>query len=406
MTENRTDKQMDKTIVKYNACWFGLVLISGNVLAQKDAYITEGGLFVKPSLEVGVANDDNIYNQESGETSSAILTVIPALTLKTDDGINTFSLDMKAEQGIYEENSNDNYTEGLLGLSAHLEPNDTHRFDFGVKGQWLTERRGSGITENNFELTDEPIEYSKNTVFIGYEYGALQTKGRIAFDLTFYGKEYSNFEAITRRSNYDSLAAGTTFFYSTRASTDAFVELKAETISYDYQQPGEFVRDSDVYTLFVGMQWKASSLINGFIKLGAQAKEFDDQRREDFTGFSWNIGGEWRPLTYSRLTLSTSQSTKDPDIAGDYILETKYKLDFKHYWASYFYTLIGIYKYKDDYSGIVRVDDTYGYKLKFNYDLTENIAIGVYGEADRNSSTNLIYEYDKNIVGASFTLTF
>ncbi|WP_255554474.1 outer membrane beta-barrel protein [Moritella sp. 24] len=409
MTENRTNKDMDQTTVNaFNprVVWFSLVLVSNSAFAlTQDAYITENGLFVKPSLEVGVVHDDNIHNEESNTTSSSIITVIPAVNFTKDDGINSYSLALEAEKGIYEASSKDSYTDGLLGFKVHLEPNDTHRFDLLLKGQWLTEQRGTGITEQNFELTDEPITYNKNTFSVGYEYGAMQTKGRIAFELAFYEKEYSNFETITRRSNYDSLSLGSTFFYSTRAHTDAFFEVSAETIAYDYNQPGEFNRDSDVYSAFVGMQWKASSIVSGFIKLGAQAKEFDDARRDDFTGFSWKVGGEWRPLTYSKMSFSTSQATKDPDMDGDYILETKYKINFKHNWTSYFYTKLGVYKYQEDYSGIARVDDVYGYNLKFNYDMTENIAIALFGLWDRNTSTDLIYEYDKNVVGASFTLT-
>ncbi|MDX2319754.1 MAG: outer membrane beta-barrel protein [Moritella sp.] len=392
--------------LKIGVYWISLALISDGVLAYtQDVYITDGGVFVKPSLEMGIENDDNIYNQESGTSSSLITTIIPTINLKIDEGINYYSLDAKAEKGMYEAGSVDNYTDALLGLNAHIEPNDTHRFDFSLKGEWLTEKRGTGITEQNFELTEEPIRYGKNTLSGAYEYGAMQTKGRIAVEVKYYEKEYSNFASITDRSNYDSLLLGSTFYYSTRAHTDAFIEVSAETIGYDYNQPGEFKRDSDVYTGFVGMQWKASPIVHGFIKLGVQAKEFEDTGREDFTGFSWNIGGVWRPLSYSKLTFSTSQTTKDPDLVGDYILDTKYKLDWKHNWMSYFYSSVGVYKYKDDYSGTSRVDDTLGFKLKFGYDITENVAVSLFGIWDSNTSTNTQFEYDKNVVGTSFILT-
>jgi len=371
----------------------------------QDTYITDGGLFVKPSFAVGLSYDDNIYNEKGSGTGSIITAVIPSVNFKMDDGVNYYSLDMKAEKGVYKASGSDNYADLVLGLNGHIEPNDTHRVDLIVKGEWLTEPRGTGKTEDDFEQTDEPVLYGKNTLAVEYEYGALQTKGRIAVDIKFYEKDYRNFELITKSSNYNSIQFGSTFYYSTRAHTDAFIELSAEGIGYDYNKPGEFNRDSDVYTALIGMQWKASSIVHGFIKLGVQAKEFDDSGRDDFTGFSWNMGGVWRPLTYSKFTFSTSQATKDPDIDGDYVLETKYKVDWKHNWASYFYTSVGIYKYKDDYSGISRVDDTHGFELKFNYELNENMAVAVFGLMDRNTSTKAIYEYDKNVIGASFTLT-
>lgn len=394
-------------VYNINIYWFSFfALLSNGVFAYiPDTHITDGGLFVKPSLEIGVAYDDNIYNQQSNSTSSTIMTVIPAVTFKMDDGVNYYSLDMNAEKGIYKASSEDDYTDAELGMKAHIEPNDTHRVDFSVKGEWLTESRGSGTSAGDFELTDVPILYGKNTIAGAYEYGALQTKGRVAFDLTYYEKEYRNFEDITRRSDHDSLLLGTTFYYTTRANTDAFIEVNAEKIGYDYKAPGELSRDSNVYTAFVGMQWEASSIVHGFIKIGGQAKEFDAAGRDDFTGFSWNIGGVWRPLTYSKLTFSTSQATDDPDVDGDYVLETKYNVDWKHNWTSYSSFALGIYKYKDDYSGLSRIDDTYGLTLKFDYDVTQNIVITVFGEWDRNNSNNTVFEYDKNVVGVSFTFT-
>ena len=393
-------------VFNVNLYWFSLALLSDGVFAYiPDTHITDGGLFVKPSLEIGVVYDDNIYNEQGSGTSSVIMAVMPSVNFKMDDGINYYSFDMNAEKGIYETSGSDNYTDVELGMNAHIEPNDTHRIDASVKGEWLTESRGTGKTEEDFEKTDEPILYGKNTLAVAYEYGAKQTKGRLVFDLQYYEKKYRNFYAITRRSNYDSVFLGSTFYYSTRAHTDTVIEVNVEKIGYDYNDPDEFNRDSDVYTALLGMQWEASSILHGFIKIGVQAKEFTDSRRDDFTGFSWNIGGVWRPLTYSQLTFSTSQATKDPDVEGDYVLETKYQAEWRHYWATYYYTSFGVYKYKDDYSGISRVDDTYGYSLKFNYDLTQNFAIAVFGEWDKNQSTNTVFEYDKNVVGVSFTFT-
>jgi len=393
-------------VFNVNLYWFSLVLLSDGVFAYvQDTHITDGGLFVKPSLEIGAIYDDNIYNEQGSGTSSVIMVVVPAVNFKMDDGVNYYSLDMKAEKGNYEASGRDNYTDGELGLKAHLEPNDTHRFDLSVKGEWLTESRGTGKTEEDFEETDEPILYGRNTLAAAYEYGAEQTKGRLVFDLRYYEKEYRNFYEITKEGNYDSVLLGSTFYYSTRAHTDAVIEVNVEKIGYDYSDPNEFNRDSDVYTALFGMQWEASSILHGFGKIGVQAKEFDDGGREDFTGFSWNIGGVWRPLTYSKLTFSTSQATKDPDVEGDYVLETKFKVDWRHNWTTYYYTSFGIYKYKDDHSGASRVDDTYGFSAKFNYELTQNVAIAVFGEWDKNQSTKTEFEYDKNVVGVSFTFT-
>lgn len=398
--------QVYTRIKKIIICWFSLVLLSNYVLANtEDTFITDGGLYITPSFEVGLAYDNNAYNEADSVSGSAITTFIPAINFKTGNGIDYYSFDIKAEKGKYETDSSDNYTNGYLGLSGHIEPSDTHRFDISVKGEWLTEHRGTGITSDNYERTDEPITYGKNKLAATYEYGALQTKGRIAFDIKYSEKEYRNFFDITRRSNYDSRYYASRFYYSTRANTDALIEVSSENIRYEYNQQGVPTRDSVVYKALLGMQWEASSIMQGFIKLGGEAKEFTDTGREDFTGFSWNIGGVWQPLTYSKISFSTSQKTKDPDQLGDYILETKYNLDWKHFWTSYTSTSFGIYQSNEDYSGITRSDDSVGFNLNLNYGLTENIEISAFVLWDRNSSTDSSFEYDKNVIGANFILT-
>lgn len=103
----------------YYCLGLSLVLLSGGAVAYtQDTYITDGGLFVKPSLEVSIADDDNIYKQQKNGKSSSIITVIPMINLKLDDGINYFSLDAKAEKGIYKASSADNYMDGLLGFNV------------------------------------------------------------------------------------------------------------------------------------------------------------------------------------------------------------------------------------------------------------------------------------------------
>lgn len=391
------------TISKFYFCFLScLMFVSEAAFAYTaDTYITESGLFIKPQLILGIEQDDNIYNEQGNTTSSSIVTIIPSLNLKIDDGINYYSLDARVENGAYQENDADDYVDGNLALNAHLEPSDTHRFDFLIKGEWLTESRGSGLTEGAHNTTAEPLTYFKDTFLTTYEYGALETKGRIAFDLKYYEKEYRNFKELTRTSNYDSLLLGSTFYYSTNAHTDAFIEVSAETINYNYAAQYAIKRDSDVYTGLVGMQWDASSILHGFVKLGVQAKEFSDNRREDFSGFSWRVGAVWRPLTYSKVTFSTSQATKDPDIDGDYILATKYKVDWKHKWSTFITSSLSAYKLKDDYSGVSRIDDINEYKFKLNYDLTERFAIAVFVSRETNDSTDATIVYNKNIVGAN-----
>lgn len=384
-----------------------VILYNHGALALEPAdYITDGGLHITPLLKVGANYDDNIFSETNGKTSSGIIIIEPSVTFKLDDGINIHSLAFSLTDGTYLSSSDDNYLDGFIFLKTHMEPNDTHRFDFSVKGDWVTEPRGTGLSEGQGDtLFSEPVTYLQETVAGTYEYGAKSTKGRIALDAEFNIKDYRNFEGFTDVSDYDSLLLGATFFYSTNANTDLFIELTGETIRYDFTKPNAIKRDSDVYTGLVGARWDASSLITGFAKLGAQQKEFTDSRRDDFSGFSWDIGIEWRPLSYSKVDLSTSRATKDPDINGDYIIDRKIKIGWKHYWNSLISTEVRFTNKKEEYSGFDREDDINELWLAYNYDFRRWATISFFAKALESDSTQANIVYDKNVIGTQLTFS-
>ncbi len=397
-----------KTGIVANFCLLaGWIGFNNCALALEPAdYITDGGLHITPLLKIGASYDDNIYNESNGSSSSGIITIEPEITFKLDDGINIHSLQFSLTDGTYLSSSDDNYLDGYVMFKTHMEPNDTHRFDFSVKGDWVTEPRGTGLSEGQGDTQfSEPVTYQQETIAGTYEYGAKSTRGRIALDAEFNIKDYRNFEDITRVSDYDSLLLGGTFFYSTNASTDLFIELTGETIRYDFAKPNAIKRDSDVYTGLVGARWDASSIVSGFVKFGAQQKEFTDSRREDFSGFSWNIGLEWKPLSYSKVDLSTSRETKDPDINGDYIIDRKIRIGWQHYWNSLISTEIRFTNRKEEYSGFDREDDINEVKLAYNYDFMRWASISFFAKATESDSTQANIVYDKNVIGTLLTFS-
>ena len=257
----------------------GIVYCGMSSAATSEGYITDYGINIKPVIDAGIKYDDNIFNENSETTGSSIFTVAPAVTFSLDDGINNYNFDIGIESGTYLDSSDDNYLTGNVGFNSHLEASSRSRFDIQLEVKKEVEVRGTGITEGAAELIDEPLTYNDQLAQLTYEYGALSSKGRIAITGEYYDKNYTNYTDVTEFRSYNEPALSTTFFYSTNANTDAFIEVKGSTMSYDKFE--SISRDSDVISASLGIKWELTALTSGSFKIGQTQKNFTDNARKD-----------------------------------------------------------------------------------------------------------------------------
>jgi len=377
------------------------LVFSGSVLANEPAaYITDSGVSITPVIDAGQKYDDNIFSQATNPQSSIIYTVAPAVNFALGDGVNTHEVDVAFESGTYLDSSDDNYITGSLGYAGHFEASSSSKFDVSIDANWKIEPRGTGITEGLGDTATEPLKFEEQIAELGYEYGSASSKARVAFDGRFYSKSYSNFKEVTQARSFDAPSLAGTFFYSTNSRTDAFIELKAETIGYDVQEAVS--RDSDVYSALVGVKWEATALTSGSVKIGQQQKSFDNANREDFSGVSWDASVQWQPLTYTTLSFNTSRNARDPNVVGDYINESIYGVNWAHQWSQKLSTTLGYNFTDEDYSGVTRVDETSMLSADLSYDLARWVEISLYANATDKVSTTDTIVFDKSIVGINF----
>ncbi|GGI98721.1 hypothetical protein GCM10007978_40660 [Shewanella hanedai] len=378
---------------------------SGAALAIEPAgHTTESGVVITPLLDTGLKYDDNIFSQSNNETSSSIYTLAPSVNFLLDDGVNQYQLDAAFESGTYLDSSDDNYLTGNLAASTHLEASSSSRFDVSLMANWDSEERGTGLSEGTGDSITEPLTFVEQTVAATYEYGAMSSSARVAFDAKYYNKDYTNYAEITEFNNYDSLYLGSTFFYTTNASTDAFIELSRDAIRYDKLKTNTVSRDSDDYFALAGVTWEATALTSGSVKLGYQHKAFTSSGREDFSGLSWNAEVTWQPLTYSSFMLTTSRMARDPNTEGDYIDATLYGVNWTHDWSEMVSTNLGANYTQEDYKGNTnRQDETFSLNASVDVELRRWLGVSLYvSMTDKDSNRDNI-AYDKSIIGVNFT---
>jgi hypothetical protein len=382
------------------------IVFSSSVIAvEPEPYITDAGIAIIPIINAGYKYDNNIFNQGSNTRESGIFTFAPAVTFLLDDGINNYQIDVGVESGMFIDSSDDHYSIGSLGFTSHLEPSSRSRYDIELEVNKDVEPRGTGITEGSADSFDKPILYIEKLAKLTYEYGSLASSGRVALMGSYYNKNYSNFSDVTQFRSFERSTLGSTFFYSTNANTDAFFEIKGNVIKYDVQQTGTFSRDSDVFTALIGVKWEATALTSGSFKVGQEKKKFVDVGREDFKGISWEGNIDWKPLTYSTLTLETSRSAKDPDVQGDYIRESVYGVNWAHEWNEKVISTFNFSYVHEDYTGFERLDKSKNLYVDVSYALKRWVDVALYIEHTNQNSTDDNIAYDKSVVGLNFTFS-
>lgn len=385
-------------------------LMSVGVAAPAMANLKPGTVFTKdgaeitPTLQIGVSNNDNFFTTPDNEDSRIIWRISPNVNAVIEDGPDSYELELGTSSSFHNKDSEDDYTQVNVGAGLHKEFTSQHRLDITGDADWLSEARGSGLTEALGDTVNELVEYQQQNVLTRYEYGALSSKAQVALKAGYFSKKYQNLRAISQFRDYDKTLIGVTGYYSTLASTRTFLELKQENYRYDVLAASGISRDSDDVKVLLGMEWEATSITSGTFKIGYQNKDFSSTERQNFSGLSWEAGIIWQPLSYSTLQFLTSRAAKDPLVEGDFIKESAYSVNWTHSWSEYLSSLVGLNYIDEQYTGdIGREDKTKNARLGLNYVASNFGMVSTYVDfIDRDSTQNAI-EFDRVIVGVNFT---
>ncbi len=379
-----------------------LALASSHALAvDPQAIQTESGWDVTPLLTTGLKFDDNIASTSANETDSWIMTVVPTVKARKDDGVNVTEFTAGLFNGTYFSSSPDNFTDATLGGLFDTRLSEQGKLNLKADLIWGHEDRGTGITQGLGNNQDEPSTFNSQTASGYYEYGATSTPARVRAGAKYFNKEYTNQEEITKYRNYDSLLAGVNFYYDTQSGTSAVLETSVDNISYDLPDPSA-PRDSQDTMVKAGAEWQISALTSGEAKVGYQKKDFDDAAREDFDGIAWTVNANWTPLTYTSFNIGTGRKAKDPLQGGDYIKETTFTVGWSHNWSDSVQTNLSYNRMEEDYVGIVRTDKNNGYNLNVKYAFRRFMDVSLFTTITDKTSTVQGIEFDRNIVGLNF----
>ncbi|MDD1782364.1 outer membrane beta-barrel protein [Enterovibrio sp. ZSDZ35] len=389
-----------------------LLSTSGVVFADEDyGYTTESGIKITPLLEAFLEYNDNVgrYSASENPESSNGLIVKPGIMFESDRNGNEYQIAYQLASGTYFDSDDDDFLDHAFTTNNFIQV--SQRSGFGINYTYLKshEARGTGILAGD-QLTTvatEPVKYSLHNANITHVYGSEDSTGRIESNIRYENKTYDNYRDLTvpgfvalstKYKDYGELAGALAFYYQVFPATELLLEIDLADRQYKLGNPtsGQSQNNLDSYYL-VGAKWDITGKTTGKLRLGLQDKDYEDEAREDFSGFSWDLDLVWEPLTHSTISVSAAQVAIDPDQGNNYINQTSFGAGWKHFWLERVYSDIALNLINDDYSLSSRKDDLLQTSFYVGYEFRADTEITVGWRYEDNDSSMITNQYSQNV---------
>lgn len=346
---------------------------------------------VRSELNAGadLKYNNNLFSQPNG-AESWIEVLRAKGRIAGSSGYTKYSFTGKAAAGVYNDFSEDNYTDYGVGASMSANPSARHGFGASASYDRNHDARGSDDTA----IQASPNEYELTKLKGNYKFGANSAKGRLVFDLGYSDKEYQNNRATTNILDYDDLLAGVTFYWKVAPKTSVLAQYRQTNTDYT-----NINRDSTLQEYLLGVTWEATAKTTGVVKIGQAQRDFDDSARSDKDSFSWEATVKWAPRSYSTFDLTTSQKIDNATATADNsIINTRYALGWNHDWSAYWSTRATASYSEADYNNTAnRLDKTTDLGLTAKYAWMRDVTVSAgytYTERDSNVNTR---NYDRDL---------
>jgi polysaccharide biosynthesis protein VpsM len=384
----------------------------GNAPQTDDGYDLGGGLtigpgYLKPGVKLGLQYDDNLTHSATDQIGTFINVISPHVSYLIPGKTLKINLDTKLEAGFHEADSVDNYVDSRIYGSADYQP--TSRIYTQLAGEFRTghDGRGTGRAEGGLGVTqDSPDEWHRWGMGGKFGYGALTAKGRVELETEYISKRYDTNRDVTFVRDLDETNGTARFFYRIRPKTYLLFEGRASGVNYQEDAPGIPSLDSLTTRQLFGVTWLATFKTTGFLKLGRINKNFASSRRTDEDGFTWEVGVDWRPRTYSTVTLKTSQDFVETDGTGDAGDLKQISIGWDHRWRSRLSTNLELLYGQETFSPDTREDKIYQASAKVKYDFRRWLNLESGYRFTNLDSTNDVFNFNQNVFEITADFTF
>ena len=360
-----------------------------------------------PSIQVTIANHDNVRRRSDLDESDTRLTITPALAYRTNFGQHQFYAAYTGSFIFHDELGQEDVSANILNAQLGLDLG--RRFDlnlFGRVAETFEERGASGSRTFNELLIGEdtgPDEISTDSFGFDLIYGRKISRFGATLGYDRNSTEFTNNlqgdNNLTgnRDRNSDSWHLDVSYLIGTR--TTAFVRYQFTETDFDREFNS---LDSDQDDYLIGLRWKPANSLSGAIGIGATERDFSDSTREDYEGERYYANLNYAFSPFSNLTFGASRNVEEPsDLESDFFISDLLGVNFDHS----FTPLIGFnahVKWIEDDFNSGREDEFFDWGVALNYNFRSWLTAEIfYSEVERDSN-DAGFDFSDRLFGVTF----
>ena len=372
-----------------------------------------GQLDIHPSLSVMEEYNDNIYNEDKGETGTAITTISPGIAFQLPLQKHFLNMDCRAEfiePSHHQNYEADNYFANIMLIL------DFNRLNVQTGDNFA---RDSVAPDSEEDIRND---YYQNRFFLDASYklaDRYKIEGFYRNELRDFNRFHKPGQSDPELDDYTQNEVGFDLFYR-------FLPLTSALVEYGYVNRNNndtgltLSTDSDTQRLWLGLTWEATSKITGTIKGGYTYRNYDGDI-DDFDGFGMEGNLAYKFTSYTTFGLEgfrkpvDTSVTQEETVYGTYYVSTGGTLYVDHKLTHKISANAHVSYTNDDYQekGDTpktrhkrRDDDRYGIGVGVNYQVQDWLGCTVSYNYVDNDSNFVNEDYRTNIIAGKISLTF
>lgn len=347
-----------------------------------------GAFLLYPSLDVGLAYNDNILAEDANETDDLIGIFKPRVQLDSDWSRHALQLSAEGRIGRYDDNDSEDYEDWLLGVDGRLDVG-LSRFNLVAGYDSLHEERTSPDDRDGAE----PTEYTDQNLALSWT--MLLNRVLVRPLLGYRALDYdstpraSGIPVNNDDRDRDQLRAGLRVGYELSPDYAFFVQGQVDEIDYDLRfDNGGFQRSSDGAEIVFGSTLDFSGVTFGEVFIGYRERDYDDPRFEQVDGFIFGGDVAWNITTLTTLRFLGSRTIEGTTLIGASGREdTRFEFEADHELLRNLILSLDVALTNQDFQGIDREDDITTFGLGARYLVNRNLEVRLaYARQERDSS--------------------
>jgi hypothetical protein len=171
--------------------------------------------------------------------------------------------------------------------------------------------------------------------------------------------------------------------------------------------------ERSIQRTFVGVEFDASAITSGSIRVTDVREDFDAETRGDLNYTGFDVDLTWRPRRFSTVKIGGGRESERATLTEALSITTSLDVEWLHYWRDRFSTEVNFEVQRNESTGQIVNNDandrTNLLRLEGNYNLRRWLDVGAFVQNEDRTGENANGEsraYSRTLVGLTANGTF